>query len=424
MRKVDTVENITEVVHDIARQGFSHRFGSPGTHFKDKPAWRKVRVLGTRVWLDTGDIDVAKKLWCSDFEALTTNNTLLNNEIQKGIYDDLIREVSGAIRRAVPKINERELILEIVFVLNARHGLRLVETFDAHVSVELHTDLGHDIERTVAYGKRYYDICPERFYVKVPLTPAGLLATRKLSRLGVPVNFTLGFSARQNYLAAMLAQPAFVNVFMGRLNAFVADNGLGDGKNIGEKATLATQREVLKLRRAKRTDSLLIGASMRDGAQVPALVGVDIFTIPPKVAAQYEERPLDELARQVERDPLVTFTKGMKLDDLRAATLWDVPKPFREAVDQLLEQDIKNMTPELLEMHFVNTGFPDFLPNWSAGAINTAATDGKIPVYDKWKDKLAHGEIGLDALMNLSAFQAFATDQKALDNRIRSLIRS
>lgn len=415
-------EKITEAVYNISREGFAGRFGDAGVQFEAEPIWQKVHALGTRLWLDTGDIDEAKELWCSQFEALTTNNTLLNREIQKGIYDDLVREAANAVRKAAHDIDEKELILETAFVLNARHGLKLVETFNARVSVELHTDLSNDVERTVAYGKRYYDICPERFYVKVPLTPAGFLATRRLGRLGVPVNFTLGFSARQNYLAALLAQPAFVNVFMGRLNAFVADNDLGDGKNIGEKVTLATQRQLSKLREDGRTQSLLIAASMREGAQVPDLAGLDVFTMPPKVAAQYRASHPDEPSMQIEQDPAVTFAEGITPDDFKGQSLWDVSEPFKEAVDRLLERDIENLAPKAMRMHFADAGFPDFLPDWSGSDISTAAADGKIPVYNKWKDRLASGEIGLDALMNLSAFCAFATDQKALDGRIRSLI--
>jgi len=415
-------EAIAAVTHDISRKSFSHEFGRPEVELERKPAWQKVRDLGTRLWIDTGDIDEAKELWCSEFEALTTNNTLLNKEIQKGIYDDLVHEAADVIRKAAPDIDEKELILEIAFVLNAHHALRLVDIFDAWVSVELHTDLAHDVERTVKYGKRYFDICPERFYVKVPLTPAGFLATRRLGRLGVPVNFTLGFSARQNYLAALLAKPAFVNVFLGRLNAFVADNSLGDGKNIGEKVTLATQRELLKLRQAKRTHSLLIAASMREGAQVPVLGGVDVFTMPPKVAAQYESSPVDEPSPQIEKDPTVSLAEGIKLEDFGAQTLWDVSEPFKKAVDRLLEKDIETLTPEAVRKHFANAGFSDFLLNWSGSDISMANTDGKIPVFQNWKVRLTRGKVGLDALMNLSAFGSFAIDQKALDDRIRSLI--
>ena len=275
---IDT-EAIADVSYALARRDFSPSFGGPETGFREKRVWQEVRRLGTRLWLDTGDIESASGLWCSELEALTTNNTLLNHEIQKGAYDDFVGEAAEAIRGVEPEIDEQQLVLEVGLVLNARHGLRLVEMFDAHVSVELHTDLGDDVERSVAYGKRYFDICPERFYVKVPLTTAGLLAARKLGQLGIPVNLTLGFSARQNYLAALLAQPRFVNVFMGRLGAFVADNGLGDGRHVGEKATLATQRELSALREAGRTRSLLIGASMREATQVAQRQRNDILRL-------------------------------------------------------------------------------------------------------------------------------------------------
>ena len=278
---------ITKIVYEICRSGFTHKFGTSLMEIKDQPVWQKIRKTGTRLWLDTGDIILAKKLWCSQFEALTTNNTLINKEIQKGIYDKLIKDVVYKLKKVTPEIEEKELILEVGFVLNAYHALRLVELFDAHVSVELHTDLGNDVDRSVEYGRRYSEICPERFYIKVPLTPAGFLAARKLGKLNIPVNFTLGFSARQNYATALITQPAFVNVFLGRLNVFAVDNNLGDGLNVGEKTNIATQKELLKLRKNKRTATLLIVASMRNGYQVAALAGIDIHTMPPKVAAQY-----------------------------------------------------------------------------------------------------------------------------------------
>lgn len=418
---IDT-DAIAEVTYDVARRDFAHRFGSPAIVLKEKPAWEKVRALGTRLWLDTGDVDAARELWSAEFEALTTNNTLLNREIQKGIYDGFIGDAADAIRRAAPGIDSQQLVLEIAFVLNAHHALKLVDVFDAHVSVELHTDLGHDVEASVAYGKRYFDICPERFYVKVPLTPAGLLAARKLGQLGVPVNFTLGFSARQNYLVALLAQPRFLNVFMGRLNAIVADNGLGDGQNVGEKATLATQRTLRALRESGRTRSLLIGASMRGPEQVSGLAGLDVFTMPPKVAAQYEAHPSVHLSAQIENDPLVELATGVSFGDFNAATLWDVPDDFMQAVDRLIENDVEALTPSGIQAHFAEAGIPDFLPSWSEQEIRTITADGKIPVYKTWQEKLAAREIGLDALMNVSAFQSFSTDQRALDDRIRSLI--
>jgi transaldolase len=414
-------------IHKFVRTGFKHRFGKPAIAIKDDPEWRKVRDAGSRLWLDTGDMDEAGKLWNSSFEALTTNNTLLNKEIQKGIYDKLIVEAARAILDAAPDLDSRKLVLEVAFVLNAHHGLRLVERFDAHVSVELHTDLASDVAGTVAYGKRYFAICPERFYVKVPLTPAGYLGARKLVQAGVPINFTLGFSARQNYLAVLLTRPRFVNVFMGRLNSFVADSKLGDGINVGEKATLATQREILQLRQAGRTTSLLIGASIRAGAQIGDLAGVDVLTMPPKAAAEYRaQAPLraGQVTARVNDDLAVTCAPGVTLQQFNGETLWAVPARFKDCVEALLKQEPDRLTPDALQSHFAKAGFADFLPRWSDADIRTVSADGKIPVYQKWQARLQSGEIGLDALMNVSALQSFVVDQQALDDRIRSVLKA
>jgi transaldolase len=220
----------------------------------------------------------------------------------------------------------------------------------------------------------------------------------------------------------MLAQPRFVNVFMGRLNAFVEDNELGDGRNVGEKATLAAQRMLLALREAGRTRSLLIGASVREGVQVAALAGLDVLTIPPKAAAQYETSPPARLLSQVRTDPAVSLTEGVSFEDFNAGTLWDIPQVFKDCVEGLLQEDIDTMTPDDVRSHFARCGLADFLPDWSPEDVRTAAGDGKIPVFTTWKERLSRGAIGLDALLNLSAFEAFAIDQRALDDRIRSQI--
>ncbi|HTS15967.1 MAG TPA: transaldolase family protein [Verrucomicrobiae bacterium] len=415
--------NLESSVQAFVREGFNHQFGKPAIAVKDDPEWRKVRDAGTRLWLDTGDIDEAAKLWNSSFDALTTNNTLLNKEIQKGIYDDLVARAARIVLQASPKISEQDLILEIAFILNAHHALRLVDRFDANVSVELHTDLSNDVERTVAYGKRYYAICPERFIVKVPLTPDGYLSARKLTAAGIPLNFTLGFSARHNYVAALLTEPNFVNVFLGRLNSVVADNKLGDGRNVGEKATLATQRELLALRKAGRTKTHLIAASIRSGEQIGALAGVDVHTMPTRAAAEYRARPLPKVTSQVANDPNVPLAPGVTFAQFGGETLWSVPQKFKDAVDDLLRENLDALKPDDVQSHFENAGFPDFLPRWSAADIQTATKDGKIPVYATWKDRLASGKVGLDALMNLSALFSFTTDQKALDDRVRSLLK-
>jgi transaldolase len=119
--------------------------------------WQKLKDVGTELWLDTGDMEEAEKNWSDEMTALTTNNTLINKEIQKGIYDVFIADAMEIVK----ELPLQQRVKEIAFILNARHGLRLARKFGGFVSVELHTDTAHDIGATVEYGMRYFEICPD-----------------------------------------------------------------------------------------------------------------------------------------------------------------------------------------------------------------------------------------------------------------------
>ena len=65
----------------------------------------------------------------------------------------------------------------------------------------------------------------------------------------------------------------------------------------------------------------------------------------------------------------------------------------------------------------------DLFPAWTDQDIQHATHEGKIPLYRRWEDRLRSGQIGLDALMNLSAMASFSRDQRALDDHILSLLQ-
>lgn len=416
MKKFD--KTIHELVHaDIDKQP------AKKPEKEASAVWQALRKTGTHPWLDTGDIEAAQAEWDPAFEALTTNNSLLNREIQKGTYDKLIPRAAQAIRAANPDLSESAMLLEINLVLNARHGLRLARMFDAVVSVELHTDLANDVENSVAYGKRLHALCPEKFMVKVPFTPAGLLAARQLGREGIPVNLTLGFSARQAYLAARVANPRYVNVFLGRLNSFVESSEIGSGEGVGEMTTLAAQKTIAAMREGGQAESRLIAASMRSAEQVPALAGVDVLTMPPKVARAYRESPAERIESQVEAntDATVSMRPGFTTADFNGASLWNLTEPVHCAIANLMAQNVDAMAPDDLIAHFENERVAEFMPKWTIDEIDTIMADGKIPDFGKWRQRLRAADLGLDALMATSALGAFINDQKALDDRILSL---
>ena len=273
--------------------------------------------------------------------ALTTNNTLVNQVVQTGAMDGLIGYGARKIRDARPDIPEKALAVEVAFLVNARLALSLVQRFGAKVSVELHPDLAYDIEPIITSARRYYEINPDHFYIKVPLTPDGFVAVRRLSSEGIPVNFTLGFSARQNYLAARFSRPWFVNVFLGRLNALVEENDLGSPENVGERAALASDEMVKSLRASNpEVPTQQIAASIRNGRQVATLAGVDVLTIPPKAAREYLDLDLsrDDIYQRNWRDQEVNLNQDRAVDVNALSQLWEIDPRFVSFVEDAIKQ--------------------------------------------------------------------------------------
>ena len=415
-------QNLQKKIDAFIKKDFKPNFGRKNEQLPTNPLWEHVRNLGTELWLDTGNIDEINKNWTREFSAVTVNNTLLNNEIQSGRYDKLIPEAAKIIEKD-HTLDEREKILELAYVLNGLHGLKLVQQFDAYVSLEEHTDLANDVDLAVEYARRLYALCPERFYIKIPLTAAGILATRILSKEKIPVNHTLGFSARQNYMIARIANPAFVNVFLGRLNSFVADNKLGSGDYIGEKATLASQRAISELREKRLSITQQIGASFRAGEQVRDLAGIDVMTMPPKVAAQFLglELDLNILTSRLETEYKPGINENVDENLFALPTLWEVDEKLVECIDELEEENIDEFTPDDLMDFFEDYDCDDILVRWTDDQVKTSLKEGKIPKLSNWKDPLESGQIGLDSLMNLAGLNHFRSDQQDLDKRVKKV---
>ncbi|MBM3974150.1 MAG: transaldolase [Planctomycetes bacterium] len=392
--------------------------------FASQPVWAAAARTGTELWLDTGDVDAANELWVREFSALTTNNTLLNKEVQKGIYDALVPAAKALLLRLDPAMPVDRLVQEIAFVLNAVHGLKLVRTFDADVSVELHTATAHAVDAAYQYGKRFAAICPDRFIVKVPLSPAGLLAARRLHDDGIRLNFTLGFSARQNWLIASYSKPDWCNVFLGRINAFVADNKLGDGKNAGEKAALASQRGLRRLAKEQGSKTKQIAASMRSGQQCADLLGLDTFTMPTAAAKEFlaTNPPAAALIDKTGGDPAVAFAPTADVAGDRLDCFWTISTAFEQAATAVGKLDPKSATADDVVRTLAAHGAGDLFPAFAADEAARVAKEGKIPVHASWRDRVRAGSASWDGVLTAAALASFTVDQQALDDRIRRFL--
>jgi transaldolase len=381
---------------------------------KKDPFWESLRQAGTELWLDTGDMEEAEANWSAEMSALTTNNTLLNNEIQKGIYDIFISEA----KHIVQELPLEDRVREIAFMLNSRHGLRLATKFGGNVSVELHTDTAHDIKAIEYYGKRYHEISPDQFIVKVPYTAEGLIGARRLKDAGVRVNLTLGFSARQNILVTRLSRPDYLNVFLGRIGAFVMDNKLGDGTGAGERAVISTQNWVTGLSAKNPWQSKLIAASLRNYNQLELLAGTDVFTMPPKVAAAGRKSLKGKFSSKTHENYEVSLYSSA--GNARMEKFWEVDDKILNLAE-LLAAKVPLTGAELINIA-QNEGCEDMFPSLTKEEKKFIADDGKIPVFSRWAQKIKDGKIAPDTLLNLAGLASFAADQKKLDQRILSII--
>jgi transaldolase len=381
---------------------------------KKDPFWESLRKTGTELWLDTGDMEEAEANWTAEMSALTTNNTLLNNEIQKGIYDVFISEAKSIVR----DLPLEEKVKEIAFILNARHGLRLASKFGGMVSVELHTDTAHDIKAIEYYGKRIHEICPEQFIVKVPFTPEGLIGARHLRESGVRINFTLEFSARENVIVTRVARPDYLNVFLGRIGAYMIDNKLGDGSGAGEMAVIASQNWVTGLSTSNPWQTKLIAASLRNYTQLDLLAGTDVFTIPPKVASAGHKSLTGKFKSRTHENYKVSLFSSAK--DAHIEKFWTVDDKVLNLAERLASK-VPATGTELVHIAH-EEGCEDIFPILSREERSFIASDGKIPVHSRWAKKISEGKIAPDTLLTLAGLASFTADQNSLDDRIEGII--
>ena len=118
--------------------------------------------------------------------------------------------------------------------------------------------------------------------IKIPMTPDGLKAVKKLSTMGIRTNVTLIFSASQALLAAR-AGASYVSPFLGRL-----DDINCDGMTLIDDIT-----QIFNLHGIKTE---IICASIRNPNHVTeaAKLGADIATVPYKVIMQMTKHPLTD----------------------------------------------------------------------------------------------------------------------------------
>jgi transaldolase len=199
-----------------------------------------------QLFLDTASLTEIRAMWdVGILDGVTTNPSLVAKEGRK--FEDVIREICAL---GVPSVSA-----EVVAT---------------------------DTDGMLVEGRRLRQIHPA-IYVKVPMTLAGLKATKVLAHEGTRVNMTLVFSANQALLAAKVGA-AYVSPFIGRLD---------DQGQVG----MDVIRDIVQIYRNYKFSTQVLVASIRHPIHVleAAKVGADIATMPFTVMEKLVGHPLTDL---------------------------------------------------------------------------------------------------------------------------------
>ena len=163
-----------------------------------------------------------------------------------------------------------------------QHIAEICKLVSGPVSAETTSD---DRDEMLKQGREYVKIAPN-VVIKVPLTTAGLEATRIFDQEGIKVNVTLCFSAAQAVCAAK-AGASFISPFLGRLDD-IGDNGL------------RLLEEIIEIYDQYDWKTEVLAASLRHPIHVieAARMGSDIATMPFKVFQQLLKHPLTEKGQE------------------------------------------------------------------------------------------------------------------------------
>lgn len=199
-----------------------------------------------KLFLDTAHLEDIKRIAAMGLlDGVTTNPTLISKEEGK-FYD---------------------ILYNICEVVNGPVNAEVVST---------------RAEDMVEEGRKLAKI-HKNIVVKIPMTPDGMVATRRLSSEGIPVNVTLIFSPSQALLAAK-AGASYVSPFLGRLD---------DISHVG----MDLVREIIAIFDNYDFKTEVLAASLRHPLHVveAALAGADIATMPTKVFDQLFKHPLTDV---------------------------------------------------------------------------------------------------------------------------------
>ncbi|HEX6058075.1 MAG TPA: transaldolase [Gemmatimonadaceae bacterium] len=371
---------------------------------------QQLHAAGQSVWLDyidramLGDGTLQRRIRDDAIMGMTSNPTIFEKALAEGTdYDE---QLAGA-----PQEIGAKALFELVATDDVRTACDIFRPVydassggDGYVSIEVSPALASDENGSVAEGRRLWETVDRpNLMIKIPGTPEGARAVRRLLAEGINVNVTLLFSREaydgiiEQYFCALEDRVArgepigriasVASFFVSRVDSEIDRriDAMADGKRDGERERLCALKGHAAIANAKlayrlfqqrfsgaRWDALRAkGArfqrplwaststknpAYRDVIYVEQLVGPEtVNTMPPQTLEAFRDhgetrRTVDHGYDAAERQISALESAGISLREVTDKLLVDGLASFQKSYDQLiagLERKMKELGREV-----------------------------------------------------------------------------
>ena len=267
----------------------------------------------TVVVADTGEINAMKAYQPED---ATTNPSLLYKVAQNPEYTGYILEAIEWAKEQGGSDAQRLENTLLKFAVNV--GREILTIVPGRVSTEVDARLSFDTDATIAQAQRLIELYEEvgigreRILIKIASTWEGIKAAEQLEKQGINCNLTLLFNFTQA-VACAEAGVTLISPFVGRILDWFKKNTGRDHYPASEDPGVLSVSKIYNYYKQFGYQTIVMGASFRNAAEIEQLAGCDKLTISPQLMQELQndtgtlERKLSpEIAPSSERHPQIT----------------------------------------------------------------------------------------------------------------------
>lgn len=232
----------------------------------------------TDVVADTGDIEAIRRHRPQD---ATTNPALVLKAVQQTSYETALRALVKQHSKETPEQLQDRTAVSL--------GTEILSIVPGYVSTEVDARLSYDAPAMVERAEQLIGLYEaegadsKRVLIKLAATWEGIRAAEILEKRGIKCNLTLLFSFSQARACAD-AGVFLVSPFVGRILDWHQAKE-GRSLSVSEDPGVKSVQTIYHYYKTRGYQTIVMGASFRNQAEIEALAGCDKLTISPDLLA-------------------------------------------------------------------------------------------------------------------------------------------